>query len=328
MKKLFTVLSAGFVALLALGPDPAMSAETYPNRPIRMVVPFAPGGNTDILARAVGQRMSDNWGTPVVVDNRPGGNGFIAAEIAAKATPDGHTVLVASSREVSINLGLFRKLPYDPEKDFAPVTLGTVSAMLFAAHPSFQGNTLRDIIGAAKARPGSVSIGTPGVGTPMHLSLELFNMLIGAKTVHVPYRGGGPLAAALLGGQEVKIGIVGMGPAIPHVRAGRVKPIAITTQKRSRLLPDVPTAQEAGLKNFDTSIWFAFYVPARTPKTIVSKLHGELVRILRLPEVVDYLENVTGVDVVPGTPQELARFARAEADKYRKIMRAAGIQAE
>lgn len=301
-------------------------AQEYPTRPIRMVVPYAPGGNTDILARAVAQRMLANWNTPIVVDNRPGGNGFIAANIVARANPDGYTVLVASSREVSINKVLFRKLPYNPDKDFAPVTLGTVSAMLFAAHPSFSGNALRDIIALAKAQPGSVSVGTPGVGTPMHLSLELFKMHTGTDIIHVPYKGGAPTAAALLGGQEVKLGILGMGPAIPHVRSGRVKPIAITTPKRSKLLPDVPTAQEAGLKDFDTSIWFAYYVPANTPKRVIGKLHGELLRILRLPDVVNYLENVTGVDVLPGTPEELDRFARAEAVKYGKIMKAAGIK--
>lgn len=313
------------LASATAGVQPAW-AQDYPARPIRMVVPYAPGGNTDILARAVSQRMNQNWNTPIVVDNRPGGNGFIAADIVARANPDGYTVLVASSREVSINKVLFRKLPYNPDKDFAPVTLGTVSAMLFAAHPSFSAKALSDIISLAKAQPGSVSVGTPGVGTPMHLSLALFDIMIGAKTVHVPYKGGAPLAAALLGGQEVKIGIVGMGPAIPHVRSGRVKPIAITTPRRSKLLPEVPTVQEAGLKDFDTSIWFAYYVPANTPKSVVAKLHGELVRILRLPDVVTYLEDVTGVDVLPGTPEELARFASNEAAKYGKIMKAAGIK--
>jgi len=313
------------LAAAAAFAQPAWTQE-YPVRPIRMLVPFAPGGNTDILARAVARPMTESWNTTIVVDNRPGGNGFIAADIAAKATPDGHTVFVASSREVAINTVLFRKMPYDPEKDFAPVTLGTVSAMLFAAHPSFAGNALQDIISLARSKPSAVSIGTPGVGTPQHLSLELFNVLIGTKTVHVPYKGGAPLAVALLGGQEVKLGIIGMGPAIPHVQAGRVKPIAITTAKRSKLLPEVPTAQEAGLKDFDTSIWFAFYVPANTPKKIVSKLHVELVRTLRLPDVVNYLENVTGVDVLPGTPEELARFAKSEAAKYGKIMKAAGIE--
>ena len=322
MNKLLSV-TCTLAAMIGAG-QPAWAQE-YPARPIRMVVPFAPGGNTDILARVVAQRMTESWSTPIVVDNRPGGNGFIAADIVARANPDGYTVFVASSREVSINTVLFRKLPYDPRKDFAPITLGTVSAMLFAAHPSFSGNALQDIIALAKAAPGTVSFGTPGVGTPMHLSLELFNILIGAKSVHVPYKGGGPLAAALLGGQEVKLGIVGMGPAIPHIQAGRVKPIAITTARRSKLLPGVPTAQEGGLKDYDTSIWFAFYVRSGTPNRVISRLHGELVRILKLPDVVNYLENVTGVDVVPGTPQELARFASAEAAKYGKIMKASGM---
>lgn len=323
MNRLLAVMCA-LAAMIGIG-QPA-GAQEYPARPIRMLVPFAPGGNTDILARAVAQRMTDSWHTPIVVDNRPGGNGFIAADIAARATPDGHTVFVGTSREVSINTVLFKKLPYDPVKDFAPVTLGTVSAMLFAAHPSFSGNTLRDIVSQAKSKPGSISIGTPGVGTPMHLTLEWFNILIGAKTIHVPYKGGGPLGAALLGGQEVKLGIIGMGPAVPHIRAGRIKPIALTTAKRSKLLPGVPTAQEEGLKDLDTTIWFAFYVPAGTPKKVLGKLHGELVRILRLPDVVNYLENVTGVDVEPGTPQELARFAKAEAAKYGKIMKASGMK--
>jgi tripartite-type tricarboxylate transporter receptor subunit TctC len=322
MNRLIAVACA-LAATIGAG-QPAWSQE-YPTRPIRMVVPFAPGGNTDILARAVAQRMTESWSTPIVVDNRPGGNGFIASDIVVRANPDGYTVFVASSREVSINTVLFKKLPYDPVKDFAPITLGTVSAMLFAAHPSFSGNALRDIISLAKSAPGTVSFGTPGVGTPMHLSLELFNILIGTKTVHVPYKGGGPLAAALLGGQEVKFGIVGMGPAIPHIQAGRVKPIAITTAKRSKLLPEVPTAQEGGLKGYDTSIWFAFYVRSGTPNRVVGRLHGELVRILKLPDVVNYLENVTGVDVLPGTPQELARFASAEAAKYGKIMKASGM---
>ena len=160
----------------------------------------------------------------------------------------------------------------------------------------------------------------------MHLSLELFKMQTRANVIHVPYKGGARIAAALIGGQEVKLGILGMGPAIPHVRAGRIKPIAITTPKRSKLLPEVPTAQESGLKDFDASIWFAYYVPAKTPKKVVAKLHGELVRILQLPDVVNYLENVTGVDVRPGKPDELARFAREESAKYGAIMKAAGIQ--
>jgi tripartite-type tricarboxylate transporter receptor subunit TctC len=327
MKLMHKLLLAGTGAVLSVTCGPGFTQD-YPERPIRMVVPYAPGGNTDILARVVGKHMTENWNTPIVVDNRPGANGFISAEIVRRAAPDGYTVLVASSREVSINPALFRKLPYDPEKDFVPITLGTISAMLFAVHPSFKGTTLKDLISLAKAKPGTVAIGTPGVGTPMHLTLELFKTVTGTNVIHVPYKGGGPLAGALMGGQEVPVGIVGMGPAMPHVNAGRIRPIAISTAKRSGLLPQVPTAQEAGLTDFDTSIWFAYYVPAGTPKKIISRLHGELVRILRLPDVVKYLENVTGVDVVPGSPAELARFARAETAKYRKIMKAAGIDPE
>ena len=319
-----TTLIPIMLAAAAALAQPAWAQE-FPARPIRMLVAFAPGGNTDILARAVGVRMTESWGKPVAVDNRPGGSGMLAAEIVAKAAPDGHTVFVASTGELSINPSLFKKLPYDVQRDYAPVTLGTVSPLLIVVHPSFPAKNLKELLDAARAKPGALSYASVGVGTPQHLSGELFKMATGTQVVHVPYKGGAPATTALLGGQEVQFGFVGMGPIIPHVKAGRVRALAISTAKRSAAVPEVPTLQEQGVADFDTSIWFAFVVPAKTPKGVVDKLNAEIGRILRSRDARDYLIG-TGVEVTPGSPGELARFIKSETDKYRKIIQTSGTR--
>jgi tripartite-type tricarboxylate transporter receptor subunit TctC len=288
-------------------------------------VPFAPGGNTDILARAVSPKMAEAWGRPVVVDNRPGGAGMIACETVARATPDGHTLLVGSTGELAVNPSLFKKLPYDVTRDFTPITLGTISALLLVKHPSLPARSVKEVIEASKAKPRSIVYASVGVGSPQHLSGELFKALTQTDLVHVPYKGGAPATAALLGGQEAHLGFVGMGPILPHVKAGRLQALAISTAKRSQLLPQVPTLQEEGVKDFDTTIWFAFFAPAKTPKAIVDALNRELVRALKLQEVNQYLVS-TGVEVAPGSPAELAKFVRSETDKYRKIIKIAGIE--
>lgn len=304
------------------------SAPRFPERPLRLLVPFAPGGNTDILARAVGTRMSDNWGKPVVIDNRPGGAGVLATEIVVRGAPDGHTVLVASTGEVAINPSLFKaKLPYNVERDLAPVSLGTISPLLLVAHPSFPAKSVKELIALGKAKPRTHAYASVGVGSPMHLSGELFKMMTGTEFIHVPYKGGAPATTALIGGQEAQFGFIGMGPVLPHVKAGRLKPLAISTAKRATLLPDVPTIQEEGVKDFDTSIWFAFLVPARTPRDVIMKLNAEVRRILNLPDARDYLIN-TGVEVTPSTPEELARFIRSETEKYNKIIQVSGTKVD
>jgi len=326
--------AAGFMTFVALvatvgetGAASSGTARSFPERPIRMLVPFAPGGNTDILARAVSPRMTEDWGKPVVVDNRPGGSGLIAADIVLKATPDGHTIFVASTGEVAINPSLMKNLPYDPEKDFLPVARGTISPLLLVAHPSFPPNTVKELIGLAKSAPGKYAYASVGVGSPMHLSGELFKMITGTDIVHVPYKGGAPATAALLGGQEAQFGFVGMGPVLPHVRSGRLKALGVSTAGRSPAAPEVPTLQEQGVKDFDTSIWFAFFVPARTPKAVVTKLNAEIVRILKRPDVNSYLVK-TGVDVAPSSPEALARFVKSETEKYRKIIQISGTHIE
>lgn len=304
-----------------------LAAQVFPDRPVRLIVPYPPGGNTDILARAVGQRLTETWGKPVVVDNRGGGNGVIASEISARSNPDGHTIFVGSTRELSINPALMRSLPYDANKDFAPITQGTITAILLAVHPSLPVKTIKDLVSYARADAKGIAYGTPGIGTAMHLSGELLNLIAGIKTIHVAYKGGGPAVASVLAGQEVKFGYLGMGPAIPHVKSGKLRPLALTMGKRSALMPEIPTMQELGYKEFETSMWFAFFAPAATPKATVQKINTDLVRILSNKEVNDFLVN-TGVDVAPGTPDELARFVRDDAARYDKIIRHAKIQAQ
>jgi tripartite-type tricarboxylate transporter receptor subunit TctC len=301
------------------------TAQDFPSRPLRLLVPFAPGGNTDILARAVGPKLAETWGKPVVVDNRPGGAGMIACETVARATPDGHTLLVGSTGELAVNPSLFRKLPYDVARDFSPISLGTVSPLLLVKHPSLAARTVKELIDAARSGPRSIAYASVGIGSPQHLSGELFKTVTRTDLVHVPYKGGAPATLALLSGQETQTGFVGMGPILPHVKAGRLNALAISTARRSAQLPQVPTLQEEGVKGFDTSIWFAFVAPARTPKAIIEVVNKELVRALTLPDVNQYLVT-TGVDVVPGSPAELARFVKAETDKYRKIIEVAGIE--
>jgi tripartite-type tricarboxylate transporter receptor subunit TctC len=303
----------------------AAAAEDFPSRPLRLLVPFAPGGNTDILARAVGAKTAEKWGHPVVVDNRPGGAGVIACDLVARASPDGHTILVGSTGELAVNPSLFKKLPYDVNRDFAPISLGTLSPLLLVKHPSFAPRSVKELVEFARARPRAVAYASVGVGSPMHLSGELFKMVSQADLVHVPYKGGAPATAALLGGQEAQVGFVGMGPVLPHVQAGKLHALAISTAKRSPLVPQVPTLQEEGVKDFDTSIWFAFFAPAKTPKAIIDKLNQEVVRVLSLPDVRKYLIN-TGVEVMPGSPGELARFVKSETDKYRKIIKVSGTK--
>ena len=302
-------------------------AQSFPDRPLRLIVPYPPGGNTDILARTVGQRLTESLGKPVVVDNRGGGNGVIASEISARSSPDGHTIFVGSTRELSINPAMMRGLPYDAVRDFAPVSQGTITAILLGVHPSLPAKSIKELVALAKSDPKGMAYGTPGIGTAMHLSGELLNMAAGINTVHVAYKGGGPTAAALLAGQEVKFAYVGMGPVIPHVRSGKIRALALTMGKRSALLPEVPTMQELGYKEFETSMWFGFFVPTATPKATVTKLNTELVRILNHKEVHDFLVG-TGVDVAPSTPEELARFVRDDAARYSKIIRHARIQAQ
>jgi tripartite-type tricarboxylate transporter receptor subunit TctC len=318
----------GALILFALGIVsvlPAMAQTgSFPAKPMRLVLPFPPGGSTDILARLIGQKMSESWGKPVIVDNRPGGSGAIAAEAAAKSLPDGHTVYLGTLGDIAINPSLFRKLPYDPEKDFAPVGLLAVTPLLLVTHPSLPTLSIKELIDAAKAKPGSFSFLSVGEGSTQHLAGELFKRLSGTDMVHVPYKGGAPQATALLGGQERQFGFMVMGTAIPYVHNRRLRALGISTAKRSPALPDVPTLNEAGLPGFETGPWYALFVPANTPKEVIGMLNAETARILKLADVAARLTEL-GFELTPSSPEELGRYVTSEIAKYRKIVQDSGI---
>src|SRR5947207_3340791 len=269
-------------ALLVAG---TAAAQAYPNRAVRIVVPFPPGGTSDILARTIGARLSEAFGQPVVIDNRPGAGGNIAAEHVAKSTPDGYTLIMGTS-SLAISQSLYRKLNYDLLRDFAPVTQAVNYANLLVVHPSTGFSTVNDLLAAARARPGALSYGTAGNGTPPHMTGELFKAYAKVDIQHIPYKGGAPAIADLVGG-TIPIMFDNVPPLLPHVRAGRIKALAVTSLQRIAVLPDVPTLHELGLKDFDAVGWNGLLAPAGTPRPIVNRIHDEVIRVLRIPEVRD-----------------------------------------
>jgi tripartite-type tricarboxylate transporter receptor subunit TctC len=311
-------------ALLALAAATA-SAQTYPNRAIRMIVPYPAGGGADITARPIAQMLSERWGQPVVIENHGGASGMIGADIVAKAPPDGYTIMVSASAEVALNAALFPKMPYDPIKDFAPITLATMTPMALVVHPSVPITSLKEYIALAKAKPGSMTFGSAGAGSVHHFAGEWLKMLTTVDIVHVPYKGSGPLIVDLLGGHTPS-GFATLLPAMQHLKTGKLRVLAVTTQKRVPLLPDVPALAET-LPGFDITQWNAVWAPAATPKDVLDKLSMEITRIVQSPEYkARMLEQ--GSEAIGNSPSELAAFQKAEIDKYRKIAQQANIKAD
>ena len=311
-------------ALLALAAATA-SAQTYPNRAIRMIVPYPPGGGADITARPIAQMLSERWGQPVVIENHGGASGMIGADIVAKAPPDGYTIMVSASAEVALNAALFAKMPYDPVKDFAPITLATVTPMALVVHPSLPITSLNEYIAHAKAKPGSLAFGSAGAGSVHHFAGEWLKMLTTADIVHVPYKGSGPLMTDLLGGHTPS-GFATLLPAMQHMKTGKLRALAVTTQQRAPLLPDVPTIAET-LPGFDVTQWNAVWAPAATPRDVLDKLSAEIRRIV---QSADYKARMLeqGSEAVGNSPSELAAFQKAEIDKYRNIAQHANIKVD
>lgn len=311
-----------FVFLLACAQAPAQS---YPSRPVRIVVPYSAGGGTDIVARAVGQKLSDKWGQPVVVDNRVGANGMIGAEAVAKAQADGgHTLLMSTPAEVSTNPHLYANIPYNAERDFAPVTLIAITPLVVAVYPGVPAKNIQDLIALAKEKPASMGFATPGLGSSQHLTGELLMMSAGVQLVHVPYKGAGQSIPDVIGGQ-VPMGIYGVLTISQHAKAGRLRMLAVTTPKRSSAYPDLPTLAESGFPGFDTSLWFGLIAPAATPKPVIGKLHDDVIEMLKLPDVKERIAS-QGADIVGDTPSEFAAFITAESAKYAKIIKQAGVK--
>jgi len=320
--RLFLLICGAFVTTVL--PGTAARAADWPTKPIRLLVGFAPGGGTDTTARAISQKLTASLGQQVIVDNRPGVSGNIAAEITANAPPDGYTVLLSTIGALAINPSLLKKMPFDPIKDLAPVTRAADSTNFLVVHPSVPAKSVKDLIALAKAKP--LNCGSSGVGGAGHLALELFNLQAGTKIVHVPYKGGGPAIIDLLAGNINLIFATGAS-SINHVKAGKIRALGVTTAKRSALAPELPTIAEAGLPGFEANNWNGVVVPAKTPRAIINRLNKEFTAALSLPDIKEFLFN-QGLDAAPGTPEEFAAYIKSETAKWAKVIKAAGIKVE
>ena len=317
---------AALAALFVLAAGAAIAQANYPAKAIRYVVPFPAGGPLDIVARAIGQELTKSWGQPVIVDNRPGAGGNIGADLVAKAPPDGYTILMGAVSTHAINVALYSKLPYDPVKDFAPVTLITSVPNVLVVHPSLPVRNVKDLIALAKSRPGQLNFASGSTGSAGHLAGELFDSMAGVQMTHIPYKGAAPAVIDLIAG-HVSLMFDNLASALPNIKAARVRAIAVTTLKRSSLLPDVPTISESGLRGFDVSTWFGIFAPAGTPPDVVTKLNGEIVRVLHTNDMRERLA-LLGAEPIGNKPDEFAAFIKTEIPKYAKVVKASGAKAD
>ena len=299
-------------------------AQDYPSRQIQIIVPFAPGGGTDIVSRTVAARMTESWKVPVIVDNRPGGNTIIGAQLAARAAPDGYTLFVAIDSTLAMNQSLYAKLPYDPIKDFAPVTLAISQPMVLAVHPSVQATSVKDLIALAKAKPGQIAYAQGAL--PAQIAGELFKSAAGIDLIGVPYKGSGPAMNDVVGG-SVPVIFDALGPAASFIKAGKVRALAVTSAEPAAALPGVPTMAQSGLAGFDLVTWIGFLVPSGVNREIVSKLNAELVRILNLPETTERFAGM-GMTVIASSPDQFAQTIKSDAAKFDRIIKSAGIKVE
>jgi len=321
MLQLLRALTIAGVGLLHV---PASMAQDYPAKPVRILVGFAPGGGTDIMARTIGAKLSESLKQQFVVDNRPGANGNLAAKAAADSPADGYTVLYMSVAHI-MSKPVYTKLGYDIERDLAPITVVSNVANVLGAHPSLPAKTVKELVALAKTRPGELTYGTAGVASPEHFAGELFKMLTSTNLLMIPYKGGGPLAIDLVAG-HVMTTFNTMPSIIPHIRAGRVRAIAVTTEKRAAVLPDVPAIAET-LPGYSVSTWYGAMVPAKTSRDIVAKLNQAMLQALALPDVKERLASL-GAEIVATSPEQTATFFKSELDKYTKVAKAANIRGE
>jgi tripartite-type tricarboxylate transporter receptor subunit TctC len=302
------------------------SAQTYPTKPVRLICPFPPGGTTDVVARIVAQGLSDAWGQQVIVDNRPGAGALIGTEMAAKSPADGYTALLGSITTHAVNPALHKKLSFDVINDFAPVTLVVSSPQLLAVHPSVAAKSVKELIALAKAKPGQLNYASAGAGSSPHLTFELFKSMAGVDLNHVPYKGTGPAITELLGGQ-VQAMITGVVALMPHVKSGKLRALAVTSKARVAALPDVPAMIESGVPNFDVSSWFGVFLPAGTSKAIVTKMNGQIRKIVDTPEVRKRLIDL-GADPETNTPEQFAVYVRSEKARWGKVVQDTGARVD
>jgi len=314
------------ILVLALTLATTVSAQGYPSKPIRFVVPYAPGGNTDILARLLGQKLSEAWGQQVIIDNRPGAAGTVGAELVARAPADGYTLIMGSFGNIIVANSLYKNLKYDPFRDFASIALVSLPPGILVENPAVPAQNVRELIAYAKSNPGRLNYGSPGSGAWNHLFFELFNASAGISIVHVPYKGIAPAVVDLLGGQ-VQLAISAFPTALPHIRSGKLRALAVTSAKRSGLMADVPTVAESGLAGYEAAGWFGVLAPAGTPPAVVAKLNAEINRILELPEVKASLAS-DGAEPAGGTPAQMTESARAASAKWSKLIRELNLRTE
>jgi tripartite-type tricarboxylate transporter receptor subunit TctC len=321
--RLLSLAVAFIFASVALQAN-AQGAGSYPNKSIKIVVPFPPGGATDILARAIGFELQKAWGQTIVIENKPGAGGNTGADLVAKSPADGYTLIMATVGTHAINMSLYAKMPYDAVKDFEPMVLVAGVPNLLVVHPSVNAKTVGELTALAKSQPGKLNVASSGNGTSIHLSAELYKQMAGVDILHVPYKGSAPAVADLLGGQ-VQMMFDNMPVSLPHVKAGKLRALAVTSMTRSAALPDVPTMDEEGLKGFDATSWFGLLAPAGTPKDIVAKLNAASVKALASPEMRERLA-AQGAEPMGNTPEQFAIFIKAEIDKWAKIVKASGAR--
>ena len=301
-------------------------AQAYPNKPIRIVVPFPAGGATDILARAVAQKLTEAWGQPVIVDNRPGAGGNIGSELVAHSAPDGYTLEMGTVGTHAINASLYSKMPYDHIKDFAPVILVAGVPNVLEVNPSLPVNSVQELIAYAKANPGKLNFASSGNGTSIHLSGELFKVMTGVQMTHVPYKGSAPALQDLIGGQ-VQLMFDNLPPSLPQIKSGKLRALAVTSATRSSALPDIPTVAESGLPGFEASSWFGILAPAGTPPAIIAKLNAEIAKWLTSPEAKEKMLAL-GANIGGGSPEDFAKHIAVETAKWQKVVKASGAKVD
>ena len=313
-----------FATLIAAQAGLAL-AQGYPSKPVRMIVPSSAAGGTDIVARIISPRLAERLGQQVIIDNRPGAGTMIGIELAAKSPPDGYTLLMGLST-LAINSALYKKVPYDPVRDFAPITQAVSSASIIVVHPSVPVKTVKELIAFARARPGQLNYASAGTGTYPHMTMELFLSMAGLKMAHIPYKGTGPAMIDMIAGHVATTAATIL-TGMPHIRSGRLRGLGITSSARNAVVPEIPTVAESGLPGYESVQWYGVLAPAKTPKEIITRLHGEITRVLQQPDVKERIAG-DGADPVGSTPEEFARFIQSELTKWAKVARDAGIKPE
>ena len=314
------------LAALLCASSTCSAADTYPNKPVRWVVPFPPGGGTDLISRTIATKLNEVWGVQVIADNRPGGGGTLGLGIAAKMPADGYTIVLGQASNVAVAPGLYAKLAYDPVKDLQPITNVIAAPLVIVSHPSFPAKNAKELIAYARAKPGAVTFGSPGNGTIGHLSMELLKTSAKINMLHIPYKGATLAITELIGGQIV-LYASSMPPALPLINAGKLKALGVTTAKRLAPLPNVPTIAESGVPGYEAVNWYGVFVPAGTPKDIVAKLHDDIVRVLRQPDVKERFAGEGG-DIIADTPEQFGVFIRKEIPKWTKVIKDAAVKVD